>query len=351
MGHLPDDKLATVGSEVPRLNLGVTLRSIRDGRPVVEKRRDDINAIAAIFIEETWRSVEEWIHAHGTGLPLKRGNSADPSAFAVAPRGELLTRATSDEIIEVIRLAVLKFLDSHVAAWSRSREARRLQPPAERSAEDAHLDDLYVVYYRVVTSGKQASSAIDPRAHVSSGLHTAVNTLLNFLKVIPHTYRGEFGPAPIDRATCRMIAEQSRRAMITLASMQIAYFLNVDSQLKRAGADDYDPAKFQIIREMGYGGRLNFRMKVRDEILEIVKQHTTPRTAATGCPALVVQGGSGKSVIAAFFEWIMDIAEQQYFPNFETARAAAASSAAASRTAAPGEVAASETMHAPAGYR
>jgi hypothetical protein len=316
-----DDKLSALGSEVPRLNLGITLRRIRDGRPVVEKRRDDINALAGIFIEETWTRVEEWIHANGSGLPAKNpapnASAGDVSVYAVAPPGALLTKGSSDEIIESIRTQVLAFLDSHVAAWYAEREQRRQRPPADRSADEAHLDGLYSVYYQAISTGKQVSSAMDPRYHVMSGLHTAVNTLLNFFKVLPHAYRAKFAPAAIDRATARGMAEQSRRTMVTLATMQIGYFLALDGELKRAGADDYDPAKFQIAQEMDYGGRLNIRLKIRDEVLDVVKQGTTARTAATGCPALVVQGGNGKSVIAAFYEWILRIAEEQFFPYFD----------------------------------
>ena len=107
--------------------------------------------------------------------------------------------------------------------------------------------------------------------------------------------------------------------MITLASMQISYFLAIDEELKRAGStdEDYDPSKFQIVEETDSAGKGTLCMKIRDEVLEAVKRRTSPRAPTTGCPALVVQGTGGKSVVAAFYEWILNIANEQYFPYFD----------------------------------
>src|SRR5436190_23717823 len=71
MREAPDGKLADLGAHTPRLSLGVALRDIRDGRPPEQRDRGDVNALAAIFIEETWRSVEKWLAVHGRGLPTK----------------------------------------------------------------------------------------------------------------------------------------------------------------------------------------------------------------------------------------------------------------------------------------
>ena len=317
MSQSADAKLAELGTDAPRLNLGATLRRIRDGRPVAEER-DDINALAAIFIEETWRRVETWIDAHAAGLPTSKPVARDDVTYEKATPGSLLTKACSDDIIEDIRARVLSFLDSQVEAWHQFREDRRKHPRPERSAEEARIDRLYETYYHGIVSGKQVSSATDPRYHVKSGLHTAVKTLLNFLKALPHVYREAFHPASVTATQARLIAEQSRRTMITLASMQISYFLAIDEELKRAGTDeDYDPSKFQIVEETDSAGQRTLRMKIRDEVLEAVQRRTSPRAPTTGCPALVVQGASGKSVVAAFYEWILHIADEQYFPYFD----------------------------------
>jgi hypothetical protein len=316
MADSHDGKLAELGADVPRLNLGKTVRRIRDGRPLRGKR-DEINALAAIFIEETWLRVEDWIRILTYGLPLKKKQANGKVVYERQPAGALLTREHSDEIIEVIRKDVLMFLDSGVESWRRFREARRLHPPADRSAAEALMDRHYEQYYEIVAAGKQASSATDPRYHVKSGLHTAVNTLLNFLKVLPHVYAAQFPGTTISTARARGIAEQSRKTMVTLATMQISYFLNLDKELKKPGADDYDPARFQLVWETDAAGIRDVRMKVRDEVLEAVRQQTKARAPATGCPALVVQGSSGKSVIAAFYEWVLQIAEEQYLPYFD----------------------------------
>jgi hypothetical protein len=303
-------------ADVPRLNLGKTVRRIRDGRPLRGKR-DEINALAAIFIEEAWLRVEKWIFALDSGLPVKRKQPSGKYAFERLPAGALLTKEHSDEIIEEIRESVLTFLDAGVESWRRFREGRRQHPPEGRSAEEARVDRHYELYFEIVASGRQASSATDPRYHVKSGLHTAVNTLLNFFKVMPHVYRGAFHPSTISTAQARMLGEQSRKTMVTLASMQIAYFLNLDKELKKAGADDYDPSRFQIVEDVDPAGQRIVKMKVRDEILDAVRDQTKARVPATGCPALVVQGSSGKSVIAAFYEWMLRVADEQYFPYFD----------------------------------
>jgi len=318
----PDGKLADLGADAPRLSLGVALREIRDGRGPEQRDRGDVNALAAIFIEETWRSVEKWLSAHGQGLPLETSAGGE-DVFDRTPPGALLNRLHSDDIVEEIRTRVLAFLDSHVEAWHRVRETRRSHPPASSSKDEAHLDELYAVYYAAVVRGRQLSSATDPRYHVKSGLHTAVKTLLNFLKVIPHAYEQALHPRRISSAEAAMIADQGRRTMVTLASMQISYFLALDETLNRPGGEDYDPSKFQVLEEMGYGGRMKVRMKVRDDVLRAVQNSTMPRPSpATGCPALVVQSASGKSVVAAFYEWIIHIASEQYFPHFDLCRSA-----------------------------
>jgi hypothetical protein len=318
MSEAPDGKLGELGADAPRVSLGIALRHIRDGRTPVERDRGDVNALAAIFIEETWQRVESWLSAHGRGLPRKATSADGEEIYQIVPPRALLDKAHSDDIIEDIRTNVLSFLDSHVEAWHRFREERRKHPPTARSRHEAHLDELYAVYYRAVVGGMQLSSATDPRYHVKSGLHTAVKTLLNFLKVVPHAYENALHPRTVSGAEARLIAEQGRRTMVTLATMQISYFLALDETLNRPGAEDYDPSKFQVLEEMGYGGRMRVRMKVRDDVLEAVRTSTTARPApATGCPALVVQGSSGKSVVAAFYEWIIHIAEEQYFPFFD----------------------------------
>jgi len=301
------------------------LRDIREGRPPEQRERGDVNAVAAIFIEETWLSVEKWLLAHDHALPARVASSDCEDVYDRVPPGALLHAASSDAIIEEIRSRLLTFLDSHVEAWHRVREERRQRPPVSASAEDAHLDRLYAVYYAAVVRGRQLSSATDPRYHVKSGLHTAVKTLVNFLKVVPHAYQQAFPSRTISSAEARMIAGQARRTMVTLASMQISYFLALDEALTRAGGEDYDPSRFQVIEEMGYGGRMTVRMKVRDEVIAALQKSTLPRPApATGCPALVVQGSTGKSVVAAFYEWIVHIASEHYFPYFDRQQRTAA---------------------------
>lgn len=165
-----EGKLAELGADVPRLNLGKTVRRLRDGRPLRGKR-DEINALAAIFIEETWLRVEKWIQTLTFGLPLKK-KASGKVLFERVPAGALLTKADSDQIIEQIRVDVLAFLDSGVESWRRFREDRRHHPPAAPSPAEEIADRQYELYYNIVASGKQASSATDPRYHVKSGLHT-----------------------------------------------------------------------------------------------------------------------------------------------------------------------------------
>src|SRR5438309_2045077 len=86
-----EGKLAELGAVVPRLNLGKTVRRLRDGRPLRGKR-DEINALAAIFIEETWLRVEKWIQTLTFGLPLKK-KASGKVLFERVPAGALLTKA------------------------------------------------------------------------------------------------------------------------------------------------------------------------------------------------------------------------------------------------------------------
>ena len=215
MSEPPDGKLAELGVDAPRLNLGVTLRKIRDGRPPVDRERGDVNALAAIFIEETWLRAESWITANGSGLPVKQASAGHQEEFVRAEPRALLALGSSDEIMEEIRTDVLRFLDSHVEAWHQFREDRRRDPRADRTPHEAHIDKLYAVYHDAVVSGRQVSSATDPYYHVKSGLHTAVKTLINFLKVVPHAYCNRFPTRSISTAEARMIAEQSRKTMVT----------------------------------------------------------------------------------------------------------------------------------------
>ncbi len=307
-----------------RVNLKKRIRELMAGEIPNESRADRM-ALTGIFIAEAWAEAVPWMKEFPGSVPSLHFKRESISEFE--PLSESFFKSfLPEEVIDNIRRELLIFFNQKFFEWQQKREAMyaiRLSPE-----EDLKVDQ-YDHLHGLIKKRKVANefAPADLVNHISNGMGTAINVIMNIAKVIPLVFYKERKKI-IGGQEFLTILRNSKKMIGLLATMFINDFLDLESWLKKKKKNNlsidsfslsgYDFRKFKLVTAVK-DGQEKEAVTIDADLMQSLKTQMIRETEVTGCPALAVFGPDGKNVIEEFIDWMMLILEKYYAPALDRA--------------------------------
>ncbi len=306
-----------IGSQV---NLRTRVHELAAGAEVADNK-SDFMALTAIFIAEAWQQeVAPWIREHNGALPVRRIVEGQGLIFTAATDADFEDKKYPEDILAEIEGDINNFLLEKIQNWQHKREqslSQSVQPDVP--GNEVLRNKQFGALMDFIRERNLAGSTTDsPAEHIFNGIGTATNVVLGIAKVIPAVYREAFHPQTISAAEARAIMLESRRMIIIMASMFINTFIKLETMLVRdkQQRQEYDFRQFHLTTT-DRQGHPTFALHINKDVLAALKASAFQHDVTTGCPALAINGPSGKNIIEEFYEWVFTILEKHYFPFFD----------------------------------
>lgn len=274
----------------------------------------EVRAGAAIFIEQFWGDIAEWIEKNGAELPAPVWSNSDSGAVPDTN----LAGLEPDNLLQVMQTDLDIFLGKKIEDM-----CKRYQIAVENEGTgqvinpdlDLDLVKLYKVWSPKTLRQSGNHWRADPVGYIRAGIHTANEVAVQILGVMPKVYEKQFNRKPSE-GDLKEIFENAKTLISVLAAIDITAFVKLQNQLRGdMSKGDYLPDFFQIITQTDKDETVHQILKINPDIIAEVKRTTNMVGATNGCPAIAATGPSGESVIAEFLHWVQAVAEKYYFPK------------------------------------
>ncbi len=280
--------------------------------PHVEKFEDrkkaEVNALIAIFIEEIWMKTLEEIKLHPPGIidtfgnPLTKVQVTDKLSYAKD------SKAVANFLITRIKLSLVRqlseWLEIREKAW---RDRMGMGDDIKEKAFDRYKKLLMI------------DGVTEPLEQIRGGILTAINTTWGIIKVLPKVYEQQFQTS-MQSDKFEKLAQNSLPLIYTLASSSLRVFLAMQWNFSKSEqqlidseeVSDFHPERFTF-RTSGE----ELYLELKPEFIEEAQPLSLGGDVRTGCPALYTTGPNRKNIIAEIFDWEIELAKEYYLPVLE----------------------------------
>lgn len=302
------------------VSLRPRVEQLRSQESKSEWSRHELMSLTAVFIEDVWGSIDNWITEHGMALPIV--TARDSYDFVSAPADLFKGEKDAESVLQKIEISLLSFIENELFAWEEEKESELNCELPPGDLEAALMQDHYLRLESMILEDKERKGETQTNTaladYLKGGFATATNVNMNFLKIIPKAFYQKYG-RHISGQEALVVFQNSHRLISTIATMGMNNFFNLAVLLgKEDGVGGVDPTNYDLenfeLVEQGDDQKKKISLGIKTEVVAHLRRSAQKTEEATGCPALAAIAPGKKNVVASYNEWITEIAKVHFFP-------------------------------------
>lgn len=307
---------------IPRVNLRNELSNLIEGQiPEAEVASEDesaikveVNALAALAIQEVWKESSEWIKEHPPGFGTKKNEPYQPYYLAAVDEEEIKKRCSlpgqfPSDVVGTIDLFTQDVVQYFSSQWRKSHE-QSLKSKSEQELDRS--DRIYRRYKDLTVSGKtDVKGVTDPDLHLAAGINTAREMIFDVFKILPSIYYKERGVG-ITQSQLDQLLDSSLPIILAIAAGHREVMQKIYSSISNQQGKGFNSDAFTIV-----GNEQDLKLEINHDLLKHLAGTIETNKVRTGCPAMASKGEEGPNVVVDMYNWYKDLAKKFYTPNID----------------------------------